>query len=136
MQRKRINGDKDDPYQDAEKDIDEGNDEFFRVGPHLGQDGEGLPASLVLKLAKGEGHGMAKPIGEDGSPELLDDDIPEIVLEGLGDTGDHGYADQHAQEAHQAPDELGLSAGACLMKDLGVGVEITGLKGMGAEFVH
>src|SRR5579872_3999102 len=104
MEIKGIDRNEDDPHNDAKQHIDKGNDEFLGVGPHLRQDREGLAASLVLELTERQGHRMLKPVCKNSRPELLDDHIPAIILEGLRDPGYHGYPDEDAQVTHQAPD--------------------------------
>src|SRR6185437_1115607 len=108
VQRERINGYEDDADDDRKKHIDKGNDEPFRIETHLRQDRQGLAAALVLEIAEGQSHGVPKAGGEDGRAEPLHDDVAEIVLECLGDAGDHGHADLYPKKCDRCPDELRL----------------------------
>ena len=136
MESKGIDRDEYNAHEDPEQDVDKGDNEPFRIGTDFREGGEGFPATLVLEVAERESHGMFEAIGEDGGAEFLDDDVAEVILKGFGDTGDHGYAHEHAQVIEEGPEELGLGAVACFMEDLGMGVEGAGLFGVGSEDVH
>jgi len=115
MERECINGNKDDADDDAEEDIDKGDNELFRICPDLCQDGKRLAAALVLELAEWQGHGMTEAVREDGSAEPLDDDLTEIILEGFGNAGDHGHTYEDAQIDQHVVDKLSLGTGTLVL---------------------
>ena len=85
-----------------EQHIHKGTHEFFGVGAHLLQNGQGLAAALVFKLLVGEAHSVLQPISEHTGTKFLGDDVQEIVLEILGDAADHGHGDAGQQQRPHA----------------------------------
>ena len=80
-----------DAHDDRKQHIDESGNELLCVGAHLLQDAQGLATALVFKLLIRQSHGVLQPIGENGGPEFLSDEVEEIILKCFGDAAHHGH---------------------------------------------
>ena len=49
---------------------------------------------------------MAKTFGKNACSKFLNNDVAEIILEGLGDTADHGYANGGSQQYQEGRGEF------------------------------
>ena len=101
-----INKDKNHAYDNGKQCVNKIVDEFFRVGPHLGEDAEGFSAALVFKFLVGECHGMLKPIRKNFCAKFLDHHIGKIILHVLGNPAHHGGTHRHQQKCQRSREKI------------------------------
>lgn len=80
--------------------------QFLDIGAGLLQLAQRLTAALVFKEDIREFERMADSVRVNTSTYLLRNDIYVIILKILGDAGDKGHADRHAEQQRNAANEL------------------------------